>query len=84
MTPPIDTPPTDGRGLRTGRRGVLKGLGALAVAPAALTVLGDHPAHAADPDPRVDARGYEEVSTPSCLADLIEMGVVGRGDLVAG
>lgn len=84
MTPPIDTPPVDERGLRTGRRGVLKGLGALAVVPAALTVLGDTAAQAADDEPRVDARGYEEVSTPSCLADLIEMGVVSRGDLMAG
>lgn len=80
MTPPMDPTP-----LRAGRRGVLKGLGALAVAPAALTVLGDTPAYA---DERagdgVDARGYEQVAEPSCLADLIEMGVVSRGDLVAG
>lgn len=83
MTPPIPETP-----LRAGRRGLLKGLGALAVAPAALTVLGDTAAHAAvgaaDTDDGVDARGYEMVSTPSCLADLVEMGVVSRGDLVAG
>lgn len=77
MTPPIpETGP-----VRAGRRSVLKGLGALAVAPAALAALGG-PAQAAPG--QEDARGYEQVAEPSCLADLVESGVVSRGDLVAG
>jgi len=77
MTPPI---PATGP-VRPGRRALLKGLGALAVAPAALTALGG-PSYAEEG--QVDARGYETPAQPSCLADLIETGVVDRGDLVAG
>jgi hypothetical protein len=59
MTPPLDLD----------RRGLLRGIGALGVVPAALA-LAPAPASAAPAE-------------PECLADLIESGVVSRADLVA-
>jgi hypothetical protein len=61
-----------------GRRRVLAGLGALAAAPAVLTVTGALPsgAAAAAAD-AADDFDYE------CMADLVETGEVTRADLVA-
>ncbi|WP_345459235.1 hypothetical protein [Nocardioides marinquilinus] len=59
-----------------GRRRVLAGLGALAAAPAVLTVAGTATGTAA-PAAAADDFDYE------CMADLVETGEVTRADLVA-
>lgn len=58
------------------RRSVLAGLGAVAAAP--LTLIG------ASPAAQATATAPEPASKPECLADLVAMGVVTRGDFMAG
>jgi hypothetical protein len=59
-----------------GRRRVLAGLGALAAAPAVLTVTGALPSGAA-------AAAADDDFDYECMADLVETGEVTRADLVA-